>query len=391
MRRKLRRGAIETMIFFLLQLVYPASFLFGLPVRAMAAGMGSLAAFGALYAVAFLTTRNSPWRMAAFFGQLAILLALMAAFSLNYVYLLFYPVATVIYGPLRRTMALFAVLCASVGALVAVERAHHVPFPQGFHYLLVGALFGGGILIYMMRAWTALEQTNARLQAAQSEIARLSQAEERARIGRDLHDLLGHQLSLITLKAQVAGRILERTGDVRRARDEIDQIERVSRATLESVRAYVADMRATDWQDAWRAAEEVLVAAGIQARMACEIDALPKEIEHAYAMCLREAVTNVVRHSGAKRCAVRLWREGPLVVLAVADDGAGASEQAPAPTCGGSGIYGMRARMAQIGGECERLGREDWRRRALGWPEFEPGWVVVLKAPVPFSRQEGVL
>ncbi|WP_367306617.1 sensor histidine kinase [Alicyclobacillus acidocaldarius] len=333
MRRKLRRGAIETMIFFLLQLVYPASFLFGLPLRAMAAGMGSLAAFGALYAVAFLTPRNSPWRMAAFFGQLAILLTLMAAFSLNYVYLLFYPVATILYGPLRRTMALFAVLCASVGALVAVERAHHVPFPQGFHYLLVGALFGGGILIYMMRAWAALEQTNARLQAAQSEIARLSQAEERARIGRDLHDLLGHQLSLITLKAQVAGRILERTGDVVRARDEIEQIERVSRATLESVRAYVADMRATDWHDAWRAAEEV---------------------------------------------------------LAVADDGEGAAEPATIPTCGGSGISGMRARMAQIGGECERLGRDEWRRRALGWPEFEPGWVVVLKAPVPIERREGL-
>ncbi|WP_062308997.1 sensor histidine kinase [Alicyclobacillus sendaiensis] len=390
MGRKLRRGAIGTMMFFLLQLVYPASFLFGLPTRAMAEGMGSLVAFGALYSVAFLTGRNSPWRIVAFFGQLAILLMLMASFSLSYVYLLFYPVATVLYGSLRRTIALFAVLCASVGALVAVERAHHVPLPAGFPYLLVGSLFGGSVLVYMMRAWMALDETNARLQAAQSEIARLSQAEERARIGRDLHDLLGHQLSLITLKAQVAGRILERTEDVRRARDEIEQIERISRETLQSVRAYVADMRATDWQDAWRAAEEVLAAAGIEAHMACEMGALPRDVEHAYAMCLREAVTNVVRHSGARRCAVRLWLDGRLAVLAIADDGAGAVKPATASDRGGSGISGMRARMAQIGGACECFGREHWRRRDPGWPAFEPGWVVVCKAPVPVKRQEGL-
>ncbi|WP_206830216.1 sensor histidine kinase [Alicyclobacillus fructus] len=390
MRRKLGRGAMETMIFFLLQLVYPASFLFGLPARSMAIGLAGLAAFGCLYAVTFFTPGKSAWRVAACLGQVAILLMLMAVFSMDYVYLLFYPVATMIQAPLRRTLAMLALLCASVGGLIAVRWAMHDLFPQGFVYLSFGTLFGGSVMIFMMRAWMALQSTNARLKAAQDEIARLSQAEERARIGRDLHDLLGHQLSLITLKAQVAGRLLERAGDVERARREIGQIEQVSRATLEAVRAYVADMRATDWGDAWRAAGEVFAAAGIHASMDCEIDRLPAEFEHAYAMCLREAVTNVVRHSGARRCAVRMWREADSLVLVVADDGAGGSGSSARGACGGSGISGMRARMAQIGGVCEVLSGHQWRRQSGMWPEFEPGWVVMMRAPVPRSEGEGV-
>ncbi|SIT03634.1 sensor histidine kinase [Alicyclobacillus vulcanalis] len=388
MRRRLRHGAMETMIFFLLQLVYPASFLFGLGAGEMAIGVACLAAFGACYVVAFVTPASSRWRIAAFGGQLAILLFMMAHFSLDYVYLLFYPAATILYGPRRRTAALFAVLCISVALLVAALRAEGAAFPTGFGYLLAGSLFGGSILIFMMRAWDKLAETNARLEATQSEVARLSQAEERMRIGRDLHDLLGHQLSLITLKAQVAARMLERTGDIARARAEIDQIERVSRATLESVRAYVADMRALSWQDAWRAAEEVLAAAGIEANMTCEWGALPRDAEHAFAMGLREAVTNVVRHSGAGRCAIRAWRTSEGLVLAVADDGAGQAECGRHP--GGSGIPGMRARMAQIGGTCECWDRAAWNRRTRGWPSFDPGWVVVLEAPVPVSLREGL-
>jgi two-component system sensor histidine kinase DesK len=164
---------------------------------------------------------------------------------------------------------------------------------------------------------------------------------ERERIARDLHDVLGHTLSLIVLKAELASRLAGR--DPERAAAEIRDVERVSRKALAEVREAIRGYHAT-LEDEVARAGSLLRAAGIHAGLAVQLPPLDRAREEAVALALREAVTNVVRHSGATTCAVRLSASGDACTLAVEDDGRGgiAAE--------GHGLRGMRERVEALGG-----------------------------------------
>ena len=181
------------------------------------------------------------------------------------------------------------------------------------------------------------------LKLSQAEVRRLATVAERERIARDLHDLLGHTLSVIAIKAELAAKLAAR-GDWRAER-EIRDVETVSRDALRQVREAVAGFRRVD-----------LVGELASARLACEargiglaVDRAPLDLgpdpEAVLAMCLREAVTNVVRHSDARHCRVSLAREGPRIRLTVADDGPGGAIRE------GTGLSGMRERVERAGGE----------------------------------------
>jgi len=182
-------------------------------------------------------------------------------------------------------------------------------------------------------------RTNIALTKARAEVARLAAENERTRIARDLHDLLGHSLTTITVKAGLARRLAE-TGNAERALAEIGEVEALSRRTLGDVRAAVSGQREVTLVGELATAREVLRASLIAAELPGSVDVVDPALSEVLGWVLREAVTNVVRHSHAKRCWVELGRDW----IDIRDDGAGSTAGA------GNGLTGLRERVETVGG-----------------------------------------
>jgi len=191
----------------------------------------------------------------------------------------------------------------------------------------------------------------AELRAAREEIARLAVAEERLRFARDLHDLLGHSLSLITLKTELAGRLLPDAPE--KAAAEIHDVEGVARRALREVREAVAGYRQPTLDRELYGARETLEAAGISCRIENRVGVLPSAMDAVLAWTVREGVTNVIRHSRASRCEILLRRDGDEVYAEISDDGDGPPE--PGGYSPGSGLSGLAERVASFasGGNLE--------------------------------------
>lgn len=221
------------------------------------------------------------------------------------------------------------------------------------HAMLVNAVWPV-VFVAMIGAinmhYAQVGRANARLRLAQDEIERLAKLAERERIARDLHDLLGHTLSLIILKSELATKLAER--DPRRAAQEIGDVERISREALAQVRQAVRGYRSEGISTELGAAREMLHAANIELTADIQPVALSAIQEAVLSLALREAVTNVVRHSAARRCTVTLATSGIDIVLTIADDGRGGASGE------GSGLTGMRERIAALGGSVTREGSE---------------------------------
>ena len=190
----------------------------------------------------------------------------------------------------------------------------------------------------------------AELEAAREELARLAVAEERLRFARDLHDLLGHSLSLITLKSELAGRLLPAAPE--RAASEVHDIEGVARQALREVREAVAGYRQPALAEELDSAREMLEAAGIHCRIENGAGALPGTTDAVLAWAVREGVTNVIRHSGARSCEILVSRDGREIRAEITDDGRGSSP-GPDGAITGSGLSGLAERVAARGGESE--------------------------------------
>ncbi len=173
---------------------------------------------------------------------------------------------------------------------------------------------------------------------------RVAKMAERERIARDLHDVLGQTLSLITLKAELAGQLLTQDADIPRARQEIAGVESISRSALAEVRQTIRGYRAESLQMEIDRAASMLRTAGIA--ITCEREAISPNAasERILGLTLREAVTNVVRHSGARSCHIRVQRVHQAYLLEVQDDGSGGAYAE------GHGLRGMRQRIEEIGG-----------------------------------------
>ena len=187
------------------------------------------------------------------------------------------------------------------------------------------------------------------LRAAREELARLAVAEERLRFARDLHDLLGHSLSLIALKSELAGQLALQSPE--RAAAEIRDVESVAREALREVREAVAGYRQPSLQQELRGAAEILRAAGISCDIVGDLGRLPPRVEAAFAWAVREGVTNVIRHSHARSCEIRLSRRDDLATVAVSDDGEGVGDTGLRSNGGRSGIAGLSERIAAVGGQ----------------------------------------
>jgi two-component system sensor histidine kinase DesK len=192
-----------------------------------------------------------------------------------------------------------------------------------------------------------LRASRKQLLRKQEEVEHIARIAERERISRDLHDLLGHSLSLIALKAELAGKLAGR--DIEACRREIADVETTARRALAEVRTAVTGYRDSGLSGALASARASLAAAGVELREEVQQFALAPALEHVLALALREAVTNVVRHAGATRCTVGLALEEGSAVLRVIDDGD--RLRADGEVCVGNGLTGMRERALAAGGK----------------------------------------
>jgi two-component system sensor histidine kinase DesK len=201
------------------------------------------------------------------------------------------------------------------------------------------------IFVAGLAMWGVVQiiRRNRELDAAHQEIARLAVEEERNRFARDLHDILGHSLTVVAVKAELAGRLVRLDPD--RAEHEITEVERLSREALAEVRTAVAGYREVTLSGELANARTALSAAGIDADLPAAIDDIPAERRELFGWVVREGITNVVRHSGASRCRVRI---GPSEV-SITDDGA-SLENVAGETMAGHGLVGLRERAEAMGG-----------------------------------------
>ncbi|MFF8591061.1 sensor histidine kinase [Streptomyces sp. NPDC015220] len=347
-----RADALRKLVWVLPWLVFLSS-----PVNDLVAGghtatgtwLGSagLTAFVGTYLALLLRNMGSPLPGRAVAGLVGVLGALAVALSLT--------LGSSWFG-------LFVYVSVSCGSVFSLRTAYWTIPLTTLVLLLVGLytadedLWGLFLLVpligFAMSGVRELVRTTIELRWARATVAQLAANEERLRLARDLHDLLGHSLSLITLKSELAGRMLPDHPE--KAAQQVADIEQVSRQALVDVREAVTGYRRPRLSAELAGAQVALTAAGVIAELPAEPDlaGVPEESESALAWALREAVTNVVRHSGASRCTVDLVRrqtlDGPFCELCVEDNGPGTSGKGP-----GNGLTGLTERLEKAGGMLE--------------------------------------
>lgn len=293
--------------------------------------------FLVLYFTFFWVKR--PWNLACIAGFVALGVAY-APFNGGaagfFIYAsCFLPFVTETEGAAAKGIALVALLAA--GEYWVLHLSNWFLFSSVFFSVFLGI----GNIYFAQR-----NRADRRLQRAQEEIENLAKVAERERIARDLHDVLGHTLSVIILKSELAGKLLDI--DPLRAKTEIKEVENISRDALSEVRHAIGGYRSRGLAEELAVAKATLETAGISP----ECQASPLELspshEAVLSLVVREAVTNVVRHSHAKHCRVHVSQDNGTCTVSVADDGRGGH------IIEGNGLRGMRERVEALGGTLVR-------------------------------------
>jgi two-component system sensor histidine kinase DesK len=309
------------------------------------AGYLIIVAFAACYLAALpagWTSRRTLfwWLYAATFVLLALELPIAHQDAL--VFCVYIAVLTVASRATWAVAMIVALVLLNLFAPVVVRSwGGQIDWQQGITIVLVA---------FAMYAFFAIIQSNVQLAAARAEVARLAAENERSRIARDLHDLLGHSLTTITVKADLAKRLAER--DPQRAAREIAEVEQLSRSSLADVRAAVSGYRDVTLVGELASAREVLRAAGLQVELPGAVDVVDPSLSELFGWVVREGVTNVVRHARASRCTIALGARW----ITIDDNGRGGVAGA------GNGLTGLRERVEAAGGTLVTTGRGDgWR------------------------------
>ncbi|WP_323761849.1 sensor histidine kinase [Maricaulis sp.] len=349
-----------------IHLLYLGMFFFGWfyappgPVEAAV----SLVAMAGFIAVYILAMRRLDWTIyPAALAAAGLGLALLPHSPGGGVYLVF---AAAMLGRLPFSLPVWLALAAVTGSGV-VAMVMFAPTPLmalGFAGLTAMAAGGSAIAARNERQAEQADRTQARAAHAAAEA-------ERQRIARDLHDLLGHTLSVVTLKAEIAERLLEQDRD--RARAELQAIQVISRDALAEVREAVIGLRGRSLADALADAVQRLRDAGVTARMtgADEAAALSPDASTALAMAVREAVTNILRHAEARSVSLAFRRDGASACLDIVDDGVGGADPA------GGGLSGLDARLAALDGTLR-----------VGTGPFGSGTCLTASLPWPGGRHD---
>jgi two-component system, NarL family, sensor histidine kinase DesK len=275
-----------------------------------------------------------------------------------------YPFAMLcLFVPRLRTLLL--VLIAMMAGVVAETRYLGRPFVTVDDVFFICVIFGVSNFAFAQQA-----HANSLLERANSEIERLSKEAERERIARDLHDLLGHTLTVITMKLDLARRLLSHNPDrdLARARNEIVEAEQTARNALAEVREAVSGYRAEGLAAEISRARQSLLSADVKLTTTLAPVNLSSKQVHVLCLALREAVTNIVRHAHATACQVTLLEKNTTIHFVIEDNGAGGEIRE------GNGLRGMRERVQSIAGTVRLTGAANG------------GTILVLTLPLETER-----
>ena len=301
--------------------------------------IAAAAVFVAAYITLVVSWRRRPWDRQIALGTVMLVMAIALTLTSGSGWgFLFTYCAAVVAMVLPSEMAwLGVVACAALaGVCTAIAGGS-----GGNVITYVVTALGIGLLMVLMRD---LRVRNEELSAARAELAQVAVAQERERFARDLHDLLGHTLSVITLKAELAGRLLP--GQPAQAATEVREIEQVARGALSEVRDAVSGYRQPTLERELAGARMALSAAGIDAEIRRSEGTLGPDVEAALAWAVREGATNVIRHSGASRCTIDVVAGLSEASVEVTDNGTSSHGQAAA----GNGLAGLGERSDALGG-----------------------------------------
>ena len=234
----------------------------------------------------------------------------------------------------RRYMAALLLINACFVAL-----AWRIGYPPALLVIMPGTIF---IICTIIMVEEMGKERDATLALSQDEVRRLAALAERERIGRDLHDLLGHTLSLITLKLELSRKLFDR--DAAGARREVEEAEKVARHALAEVRSAVSGIRATDLAAELASARLLLESSQVHLEYGQPPTGLPADIERGLSLIVREAATNIARHAQASSARIEMAREPSGVALQIIDNGRGGIDG------DGNGLSGMRERVRALGG-----------------------------------------
>ncbi|MFE1443048.1 sensor histidine kinase [Streptomyces sp. NPDC058739] len=260
-------------------------------------------------------------------------------------------------GDRRRVPAVIGGFAGGAGAVAALLGLSATATLVTMLVVLLGSGFFAFTAMFSVWLLNAVYE----LDAGRETRARLAVAEERLRFGRDLHDVLGRNLAVIALKSELAVQLARRERP--EALEQMVEVQRIAQESQREVRDVVRGYREADLGVELAGAKGVLTAAGIDCEVAGEADGLPDEVQSALGWVVREATTNVLRHGDAGRCVVGLRVAEGQVVLTVRNDGVGGGADGPAPGHGGSGLAGLRERLAAVDGTLEAgpVGKGEFR------------------------------
>lgn len=360
-RARRLRGLSETPAFYLIYLVfYFTPWFFQLP--GMRDALISFAAVGSFIPVYLYANAGDPYRegvkprrvllATAYASFLSLALIPVVGMSGN-----FHIFAVTLLAGLRpQKLALLAMAGLSAFYMAASWLLDVTLFEMVLSQFIAVMAGMATLAGYESAQRVTVRERNLRMEA---ELAALR---ERERIAQDLHDLLGHTLTTIAVKSELAARLLDADAD--RARSEIIEIRDAARITLKDVRAAVAGMHVTTVHQELARARSALSAADIRLVVEGEPPELDQAAHAALGLALREAITNIIRHSGAETAHIRFAPEGALIIE---DDGQGGVLNA------GTGLMGMRRRIESLGGEMQIESRDTGVRVTLSLPPTQPG------------------
>jgi two-component system sensor histidine kinase DesK len=340
-------GGTVALIVFLLFLGFPLAKLLGArpgPVH-LALVLADLVAFIAVYLRVMLAPRGRRDTAISIAAMAALGLALGADASAEWATAFVYVSAAA--GFRLRPPHVERCIVAATAATAALSFGQGYPVDDAISYVIYALAIGA-----LLRGYARVVGLNRELHAARGEIARLAVGEERLRFARDLHDLLGHSLSLIALKSELSRRLLP--SDPAGAEEHVRDIERVSRDALVEVREAVSGYRQTTLEAELRGARAALEAAGIEAEVVEPGVTLSPQVESVLAWAIREGTTNVIRHSGARRCVIRVRAGLTDAGVEIVDDG---DRRTDRRASGGSGLIGLEERVRRRAGRLEAAAR----------------------------------
>lgn len=274
-----------------------------------------------------------------------------------------------------------------IGATIVLAAFTGWLYQLGLSYFIPALVFPlvVGVPVLLM---SAMGRQHGQLLRKQEEVEQLAKIAERERISRDMHDVLGHSLSVIALKAELAGKLLARkqsAHDVERAQQEIIEVGTTARALLMQLREAVAGYRSAGLAHEINQAKNALASADIVLHGEIDASNLPAAVENVIALCLREGITNILRHSQASECQFTLALRDRRVHCSLTDNGqanAGHKIDPDKIALTSNGLRGMRERIEALGGELQI------NLKHANQPGFALSWWLPLTEPKLNEQQE---